>query len=328
MRYFVTGATGWVGGRVARQLIEAGHQLVALVRNPDRAGDLAELGASLAVGDVTEKETMRAPMQSVDGLFHIAGWYKVGVRDKSPAVAVNIEGTRNVLELMRELNVPKGVYTSSLAVYSDTGGELVDEGYRYEGSHLSEYDRTKAVAHDLAEQFTGEGLPLVIAQPGLIYGPGDSGPTHDAWVSYLRRQLPVVPRGTAYCWTYIDDAAQGHLLAMERGVPGESYHICGRAHTVSEVFDHAAELTGVPAPATVPAWTIKAVIPLMSVVERLVPVPTNFTSEYMRSSAGVTYLGSNAKARRELGYEPRPLREGLPETMRDEIQRLGMERPA
>lgn len=323
MRYLVTGATGYVGGAVARQLTEAGHQVVALVRDPQRAAELTTLGASLAVGDITDAATLRPPMQGIDGLFHIAGWYKVGVRDKAPATALNIDGTRNVLEVMQELGVSKGVYTSSLAVNSDTGGELVDESYRFEGRHLSEYDRTKAVAHDIAERFIEDGLPLVIVQPGVIYGPGDVGPLHDGWEAYLKRQLPVVPRHTGYCFGHIEDTARAHLLAMERGNPGESYHICGPAHPVSEAFELAAEISGVPPPRTVPAWPIKAVIPLISLLERIVALPPNYTSEYLRSSSGVTYFGSNAKARQELGFEPRPLRDGLPETIRDEMRRLG-----
>ena len=168
MKYFLTGATGFIGGRVARQLREAGHDVVAVVRDPARARDLADLGIAIPRGDVTDKESMRAPMTGVDGVFHIAGWYRVGVRDKSDGEKINIQGTRNVLELVRELSIPKAVYTSTLAVNSDTHGWLVDETYRYDGPHLSEYDRTKWAAHRLAEQFIAAGLPLVIVQPGVI----------------------------------------------------------------------------------------------------------------------------------------------------------------
>src|SRR5438046_5470372 len=137
MKYFVTGATGFVGSHVARQLVDAGHQVVAVVRDPEKAGELAALGVELHKGDVTDKESMRAPMQGVDGVFHIAGWYKIGSRDKSDGERVNVQGTRNVLELMKELGVPKGVYTSSLVVNSDTPGQTMDETYRYTGPHLS-----------------------------------------------------------------------------------------------------------------------------------------------------------------------------------------------
>ncbi|HXV97774.1 MAG TPA: NAD-dependent epimerase/dehydratase family protein, partial [Anaerolineae bacterium] len=141
MKYFVTGATGFVGGRVARQLVEAGHEVVVVVRNPAKARDLADLDIAVHQGDVTDKESMRGPMTNVDGVYHIAGWYKIGLKDKSEGQKINVQGTRHVLELMRELGIPKGVYTSTLAVFSDTQGQLVDETYRYNGPHLSEYDR-------------------------------------------------------------------------------------------------------------------------------------------------------------------------------------------
>ena len=142
MRYFVTGASGFVGGYLVRQLREAGHEVRCLVRSPSAAGALTRLGATLHAGDVTAKSSMREPMAGADGVFHVAAWYKVGARDQSPAAPTNIDGTRNVLELMRELEIPKGVYTSTLAVNSDTHGQLVNESYRFSGTHLTEYDRT------------------------------------------------------------------------------------------------------------------------------------------------------------------------------------------
>src|SRR4030065_2272207 len=105
---------------------------------------------------------MRAAMQAVDGVYHVAGWYKIGTRDKSDGEKVNVQATRNVLELMKELRIPIGVYTSTLAVNSDTHGQLVDESYHFTGKHISEYDRTKALAHDIAGHFISEGLPLII----------------------------------------------------------------------------------------------------------------------------------------------------------------------
>jgi nucleoside-diphosphate-sugar epimerase len=327
MKYLVTGATGFVGGRVARQLRAAGHEVVAVVRDPKKAAPLAALGVQLAQGDVTEKESMREAMTGVDGLFHIAGWYKVGVKDKSPAAAINIDGTRNVLELMKELRIPKGVYTSTLAVNSDTKGRVVDEEYRFHGKHISEYDRTKAAAHEIAEHFMQEGLPLVIVQPGLIYGPGDNGPSHDAMVAYLKRELPLLPQKTAYCWAHVDDVAQGHILVMEKGRTGENYFICGPVHTLIEALQVAQEITHVPPPTlTAPPWLLKALSGVMGVVERVIPVPDNYSSEYLRVSAGVTYLGSNAKAKRDLGWTPRPLADGLAETLHDEMRLLGESR--
>ena len=122
MRYFLTGVTGFIGGRVTAQLCAAGHEVVAVARDPGRCSPTP--GLTLHRGDVCDKESMRAAMAGVDGVFHVAGWYKVGARDKRPGMRVNVEGTRNVLELMRDLGIPRGVYTSTIAVFSDTRATL------------------------------------------------------------------------------------------------------------------------------------------------------------------------------------------------------------
>ena len=98
MKYFITGTTGFVGGALARQLCTAGHEVRASVRSIEKAKDLEALGVKLYKGDVTDKESMREPMTGVDGVYHVAGWYKVGVKDKTPGEKVNVQGTRNVLE--------------------------------------------------------------------------------------------------------------------------------------------------------------------------------------------------------------------------------------
>lgn len=317
MKYFLTGATGFIGGRVARQLREAGHEVVALVRSPQQAQALRALGVTLAEGDLTDRESLRAPMDGADGVFHLAAWYKIGARDRAQAERINVGGTRNVLELMRELGIPKGVYTSTLAVFSDTKGRRVDETYRYDGPHLSEYDRTKWVAHyEVALPMMEAGLPLVIVQPGAVYGPGDTSILGQAFRQFLKGRFPMLPKETALCWAHVDDVARGHLLAMEKGRPGETYIIAGPCATLEAVFDLAANITGKKAPSIrVGPPLMRGMAKLMGVVGKVVPLPENYTEEGLRVSAGSTYLGDNAKAKRELGYDPRPLETGLRETL-------------
>ena len=328
MKYFLTGATGFIGAHVAQQLAHAGHQVIAIVRSPEKAQHLVKLGAVICKGDVTDKASMRGPMSGVDGIFHIAGWYKIGVRDKRAAEQINVQGTRNVLELMHELKIPKGIYTSTLAVNSDTHGKLVDETYHYDGPHLSEYDRTKAAAHKLAEQFTARGLPLVVVMPGLVYGPGDTSSVRAALIQYLQRKLPMIPRRTAFCWAHVEDIARGHILAMEQGALGERYIIAGPPATFEDALKLAQQITGVPIPRLrVAPGVLKAMAGVMNLVERVAPVPDDYSAEYLRINAGVTYLGDNAKARRELGYNPRSLKEGLTETLWHEMRLLGMPVP-
>lgn len=320
MKYFLTGATGFIGGRVARQLVEAGHQVTAIVRNPVKAQDLAELGIAIHPGDVTDKDSMREPMRGVDGVFHLAGWYKIGTKDKREGERINIDGSRHVLELMRELDIAKGVYTSTVAVFSDTHGRLVDESYRYNGPHLSEYDRSKWIAHyEVAEPMMQAGLPLVIVMPGVVYGPGDNSNMRTTFVQYLQRKLLLLPRRTAFCWAHVDDVARGHLLAMERGKPGECYILAGPQHSFIECMELAEKITGIPAPRLrVTPGMIKAMSALMAVIEKVATLPEMYTAEGLRVIAGVTYLGDNAKAKRELGYNPRSLVDGLTETLRYE----------
>lgn len=316
MRYFVTGATGFIGTRLARQLREAGHEVDAIARDPGKAGDLARRGVRLHRGDITDKESMRAPMTGADGVFHLAAWYKIGEKDKSPGVRSNIEGTRNVLELMKELGIPKGVYTSTLAVFGDTKGQLVDESYRHDGPWLSEYDRTKWVAHyEVAEPMMKQGLPLVVVQPGVTYGPGDPSAMGITLREYLERKLRGVPKVSAYCWGHVEDTAAGHLLAMERGKPGESYIIAGEPKTLIDAIEMAERITGIPAPKMRPS---PGFVRFLAAITR---------SELLRVSAGATYLGSNAKAKRELGLRHRPLKEGLRETLLAEMRTLGIPAP-
>lgn len=328
MRYFVTGATGFIGGRLVRRLLAAGHEVRALVRTPSKASDLAALGVSLHAGDVTEQESMRAGMRGSDGVFHLAAWYRIGARasERRAAEHINVQGTRNVLELMRELGIPKGVYTSTLAVFGDTEGWVGDESYRHTGPWISEYDRTKWKAHyEVAVPMIQAGLPLVIVQPGVVYGPGDTSVIGDLLRQYLRRRLPIRPHGAAFCWGHVDDTAHGHVLAMDRGRAGESYILAGPPHTLEEALEIAEEITGIRPPwLRPPAMLLRAMAAMASAVETVIPLPPTYSGETLRIAAGATYLASSEKAQQELGFRARALEDGLRETLLQEMATLGM----
>jgi nucleoside-diphosphate-sugar epimerase len=326
VKYLVTGATGFLGGAIARQLIAAGHQLVVLARTPAKAAPLAALGAAVVPGDITDRASLRAAMAGVDGLFHCAALYQWGA-DPERIARINVDGTRHVLEVMRELGVAKGVYTSTLAVNSDTHGREVDEAYRYEGPFLSAYERTKWRAHyEVARPLMAAGLPLVILQPGAIYGPGDTSTLRGFFRQYLERRLPLVPPGTAFGWGHIDDVAAAHLSAMTRGRAGESYIVSGPSHTMEDALHIAHRLTGIPPPTRrPPPIVLKAAAALLRVAGPLVRLPEGMSAESLRLLAGVTYLGVWAKAGRELGFAPRSLEDGLRDTLAKEILDLGLD---
>lgn len=323
-KYFVTGATGFVGGEIVKQLVGRGHKVAALVRTPQKATILKALGVEIHAGDITDRETLKTPMTGVDGVFHCAAWYKVGVKEPL-ADQINVDGTRNVLTCMQKLEIPRGVYTSTVAVFSDTKGKVPDETYRYDGPHLSNYDRTKWIAHyRVAVPKIEEGLPLTIVQPGLVYGPGDTSGMHTALVDLLRGRLPMTPARTAFCWGHIEDTARGHILAMEKGKSGETYIIAGPRHTFEYAFDLSASIAKVRAPLFHPGPTaMRGMAAMMSVAERFAKLPSAFTPEALRVLAGTTYFGSNEKAIRELGFSPRPLEEGMAQTLEHELRLLG-----
>ncbi|AGN01632.1 NAD-dependent epimerase/dehydratase [Salinarchaeum sp. Harcht-Bsk1] len=331
MEYFVTGGTGFLGGHVTQQLVADGHDVVALARSPADADDLRDLGVDVVQGDVTDRETLREPMSGVDGVFHVAAMYRLGVDDPATMRDVNVEGTRNVLDLVAALDLPKAVYTSTLAVNSDTNGELVDESYRFEGTHLSAYDRTKAEAHDVAMALAADGVPIVTVMPGAIYGPGDTSQLGGIWRDYLRGEFPAVPRRTAWCFSHVDDAARAHLLAMERGEPDEAYIVAGHPMTLVEVLSVAEELTGIPAPRSVsPAW-FRLASRLAGLLERAVTLPPDYRAEPLRVLGGATYLGDDRKAREELGVEHRSFEAGFAEALdamaREEEVDVTVDRP-
>lgn len=326
MKHFVTGATGFVGSHVVDELVGRGDDVIALTRNRSNADHLPE-EATVVEGDITEKESMRDAMAGVDGVFHIAGWYRIGPGPwrEDHAERINVDGTRNVLELVDELDVPKAVYTSTAAVHSDTDGEHVDETYRYDGEHISVYDRTKWQAHyEVAKPLADDGVPVVIIQPGIVYGPGDTSDLRSMFQDYLQGDLPFLPRELAGAFDYIDDAARAHLFAMERGDPGEEYHVCGNAHTFVEIFKIAEKITGIPAPREAPPALFWVLAPVVDVAERVVRPPEGFESEWMDRMAGTTWLADTTKAQHELGIEHRPLEEGLREYLEWEMDQLGL----
>jgi nucleoside-diphosphate-sugar epimerase len=303
VRYLVTGATGFVGGALARQLRADGHDVVALVRR--QVAQLSTLGVDQRPGDITDRDSVRAAIAGVDGVYHVAAWYKVGSPDRREAERVNVEGTRIVLEAMRDAGIAKGVYTSTLAVFGDTRGRIVDETYRTVASFGTVYDETKWRAHfEVALPLIERGLALVIVQPGVVYGVGDHSPVRPVIDRYLSGRLPAVPSRTAYCWGHVEDTAAGHRLAMERGRAGESYIIAGPPHSLAEALAIAETITGIPAP--------RMRIPAL-VTDLMARVPGG-AAEGLRAM-GATYLGSNAKARRELGFAPRALRDGFAEVL-------------
>jgi nucleoside-diphosphate-sugar epimerase len=315
MKAFVTGGAGFVGGAVVRQLLARGDQVVAAVRDPAHAAGLGMSGAALVGLDLAAADpaSLAAAMSGADAVIHLAGSYRVGIRpgERSAMWAANVTATERVLDAAAA-GVARIVYTSTANVLGNTHGQLPDESFRrpQPPDFLSWYDETKYRAHLLAEQRVAEGLPVLIAMPGMIYGPGDhsqaGGQIQQALEGRLR-VLAVPDLGGNLA--HVDDIAAGILLVHDRGTIGSEYLLGGEVATMRQVIRRAAAIGGHPPPrAEVPAWLLRGV-GAIGAVSALLRGPD--LGELVRASLSVTYWFSDAKARAELGYAPRPLDEGL-----------------
>jgi nucleoside-diphosphate-sugar epimerase len=321
MKAFVTGGTGFIGGRLVRKLRERGDDVVALVRSPDKALELERLGVELVKGDLTDVDAIRRGTEGADAAFHGAAIYKVGIprSQREEMFETNVRGTERVLDAAIQAGVPRIVYVSTVNVFGNTGGEVVDESYeRPQDGFLSYYDETKYEAHQVALDRIAKGAPIVIVQPGGVYGPDDH--------SEIGNMIDQVRTGKLFAYMFpetgfnlvhVDDIADGTILAYERGEPGQSYVLGGEIATMRALVDKTAEIAGrKPPKRDMPVGVLKAVAPVGPVIGKIMGFPPNF-KELISVSDGVTYWAKDDKARERLGYAPRDLDTGLRQTLAD-----------
>jgi dihydroflavonol-4-reductase len=325
MKTFVTGGTGFIGNQVVRRLLERGHDVTCLVRSPAKAAGLSDMGAAVVQGDITDRESMREGMTGADVVFHIAAWYEVGLppSDEERMEQINVGGTENVLGLAVELGIPRIVYTSTVGVLGDTYGRVVDETYKRGSAFDSAYDRSKYQAHQMAERYIAQGAPIIVVMPASVYGPGD----HSVIAEFLRLQLrgllpAIFGADTGFTFVHVEDVAEGHVLAAEKGEIGQAYVLAGDVMTAGDALQLTARLAGIAAPLVqLDSRWVAPLVPLAEWVERFVALPLLFSSETLRST-GRTWWVTSAKAERGLGYTHRSVEEGMAETVLWEAERL------
>jgi dihydroflavonol-4-reductase len=320
MRVFVTGGTGFIGWHLVNKLLRKGHSVWALARSETGAARLQQIGATVVWGNILDPESIRDVIRDSDLVFHLAAWYKLGSRDWKRAEQVNVTGTRNVLELAYELGVPKIIYTSTVNVLGDTHGQIVDESYQIptEGGQpfQIEYERTKWKAHyEVALPLIEKGAPIIIVMPAAVYGPGDTSLVGDLMNAYYLGLLPLFPGPeTKLAPAHVEDIAEGHLLAAEKGRIGESYLLAGSKLSFREMAYLWAQTSGKSAPvAFIPARFLRPMAPFLGKIQKILPLPP-LLSQDGANIMGVTYLASSEKAKRELGWQPRPHEQGFRET--------------
>jgi dihydroflavonol-4-reductase len=320
VKVFVTGGTGFIGGKVVRQLRERGDDVTCLVRDPAKGEKLKAQGCELVSGDLGDGAAIRRGMEGCDGVIHVAAIYEVGIPKSQHAAmyAANVEGTKLVLRSALEAKVSKVVYVSTVGAFGNTKKKVVDETYKHPGREFtSYYEQTKWEAHRVAEEMiAGEDLPCVIVQPGGVYGPGDTSQVADLLGEFLAGKLPLIPfPELGICMTHVDDIAAGILLAFDKGEEGEDYVLSGPVTTMREAVDVVAGISGRKAPKhALPTPVMKMLTPIGPLVGKMMGQPPNLR-ELISSADGVTFWASHEKASRDLGYAPRGMEEGLRETL-------------
>ena len=317
---FLTGATGFIGSRVARGLAAGGARLRCLVRSPGSraARALEELGAELIPGDVNDPAAMERGLRGADVAYHIAAIYDIGVVDVAALETTNVDGTRAFLRAVEHAGTPRSIYISTTAALGNVPpDEVGDEQPPSPGPYPSVYHRTKTEAHRLALSAQQRGVPVLIACPAYVYGPGDEGPAGRLIEDVLRRRLPTLITDPAwYSFVHVDDVAEALVALAGRGTAEGVYVLGGDNERIDRFLSRVAKLGNVFAPRPLtPAALARGLGRALDAVSRRTGVRFPLSLEGVQVASGGRYTFGHARAAAELGFSPRSLDEGLPETV-------------
>ena len=322
----ITGATGFVGSAVARELLRAGIGVRALVRRSSPRKNLDGLDIETVEGNMRDQASMRQAAKSARYVFHVAADYRLWAPDPDEIMRANIEGTRSVMEAARDAGVERVVYTSSVATLKlHENGTPADEAKPLsEDEAIGAYKKSKVAAERLVERMVGEGLPAVIVNPSTPIGPRDVRPTPTGRIiieaatgrmpAYVDTGLNVV---------HVDDVAAGHIAALHHGRIGERYILGGENMSLADLLRRIARSVGRSPPTIrIPRELIYPVAIGAEALARLTGKEPFVTLDGLRLAKYRMYF-SSAKAERELGYKSRPADEGIRDAI-DWFRQAGM----
>lgn len=318
---FITGATGFIGEKLAVELAGRGEKVRALIRNRIKAKGLTHPNIELIEGNLDDPDTLKKGVEGCDRVFHLAAYAKAWSKDATMFERVNFHGSIRLLEVAKEQGVKKIVVTSTAGVLGHSkNGESIAEHHRGEHRLMTNYERSKAKLEQSIEQLVKGGFPVVTVNPARVYGPGpfsDSNGEVMVMQRYIKGRFRFLPGdgSSSGSYGYIDDVVEGHILAMEKGRIGERYILGGDNASFREFFNHIAiasnkkyKMYGVPLPL------------LMGFARLQLFMANNFgtrpiiTPELVRKFSK-QWNFSSEKAKRELGYSPRSLEDGIKDTL-------------
>ena len=314
----VTGASGFVGSAVARKLAARGYQVRVLMRSTSPKTNLAGLDAEPVEGDMLDGKSMRRALQDARYLFHVAADYRLWARDPEEIVRNNRDGTRNVMEAALAEGVEKVVYTSSVATLKPVAGQSVDETSRHtEATAIGAYKRSKVVAERVVEHLIAtQSLPATIVSPSTPIGPRDVKPTPTGrvLVEAANGKMPAYV-DTGLNLAHVDDVAEGHLLALDKGAIGERYILGGQDATLAQMLAVIAGLANRKPPrVNLPRAPLYPLAYAAEAFASLTGKEPFLTVDALKMSEHHMFF-SSAKAERDLGYTARPYADALADAL-------------
>ena len=314
MKALVTGANGFTGSHLVKALEQRGDVVVGLVRKSSNLERLSDCKVQFVYGEITDRDALKTAMTGVDWVFHTAAYVELGLVDAAEMERVNVEGTRAVMEVAQAVGVSKVVYCSTIGVFGDTKGQVVDETFqRTQADFSSAYDRTKYEAQQIVDQFAAKGLPVVSILPSGIFGADDPhfGPVLQ---QFLKKGLKLWAGGDRITGiVHVDDLVAAMILAAEKSQPGEHYIISAGDLTTREMFNLLSQETGIPVPREAPKPLVRLAGNLLDPIGRLLKWQPPLSRERVHYIYERCVRVDATKARQELGWQPRSVSETLRE---------------
>jgi nucleoside-diphosphate-sugar epimerase len=324
MNCLVTGANGFLGSHLVKKLLRRGERVVALVRRTSNLSRLQDVlpRVELRYARLGDYQSLREAFSGTDVLFHLAGMVKIGGLRKKELMEVNVEGSRSVFQAAAENTVRRVVYVSSISIFGSGYGQMVTEKDVGRGKIMSSYGASKWHSYSLFRETCRCGLPAICAIPSNIYGPDDPnfGPL---FINYVKNRLKVMAgdRAISWGWVYVGDVCEALLLAAERGIPGKSYILNGENISLRDFFLIGEKITGIRGPKVfLPKPLVQAGAFFGEILSRILRQDVLLNSQSFKLLYAKQPRFDSTKAKRELGWRPRPLEETLSETLSWYIQ--------
>lgn len=314
MKVVVTGANGFTGSHLVKALLERGDSVVAFVRKTSDVSRLADYPVDYAYGDITDGLSLQAAMAGVDVVCHTAAYVELGVVDEALMDRVNVRGTATVLDVARRAGVSKFLYCSTIGVYGDTQGTVVDETFeRTQKSFSSAYDRTKYEAQLLVDRAAQNGFHTISVMPSGIFGGDDPhfGPVIRTFRNGNLKVWAGSDRITGI--VHVDDLVAGMLLALDQAPAGSHYILSSGELTTRAMFEVLSQETGVSVPTEIPEWLVRFAGNVLDPIGRLFNWQPPLSRERVHYIYDRCVRIDGSKACRELGWTPRPIEQTLRE---------------